>query len=136
MRICALVLGILFVAGISFAADVDGRWSGEIKQIQFGGFGGGQAQPTVLTFEFKADGEKLTGYSIPAGMQIQVPIREGIVKGKKIWFLVDANMFGQEMTYRYKGTVSGDKIKLSYRSVNKNKNIRYMGETKVTLKRQ
>ena len=107
MRICAFVLGILLVASISFAADVDGKWSGEM-QNQFGGMSGkyGRATVRTLTFVFQADGETLTGYSMPQGMNIQVPIREGIIKGEKIWYLVDVNFGGTKMVIRYKGKIN------------------------------
>ena len=143
MRIFTLVLGILLISSISFAADIDGVWSGEMQQMQFGGFGrggrgGGNQAPRVLTFSFKADGETLTGYSMPQGMNIQVPIRDGIIKGNKIWYLVDVNFGGSKMVIRYKGKVKGDKIKLSFKTVNEGQagGGFMMGETQVTLKRQ
>ncbi len=141
MRVFTFILAILLTAGISFAADVDGRWSGEVPT--FGGFGGGQgggqAQPMVLTFGFKADGETLTGYNEPAGMGMQVPIREGIIKGNKIWFLLDVNMGPSKMVFRYKGKVKGDKIKLSFKSITENQaggGGFMMGDQQITLKRQ
>jgi len=141
MRIFTLILGILLTAGISFAADIDGRWSGEVPQ--FGGSGRGAggrraAPPMVLTFGFKADGEALTGYNEPAGMGIQVPIREGIIKGNKIWFLLDVNMGPSKMVFRYKGKIKGDKIKLSYKIITEDHvGSGFMtGEQQITLKRQ
>ncbi|MGD9161288.1 MAG: hypothetical protein PVG39_22940 [Desulfobacteraceae bacterium] len=139
MRVFTFFLGILLIAGVSFAADIDGKWSGVIPQ--FGGFsapGGGQTQPMVTIFGFKADGETLTGYNVPAGMNIQVPIREGIVKGSKIWFLLDINMGPSKMVFRYKGKVKGDKIKLSLKTVTENQEDAdgfMMGEQQITLKR-
>ena len=116
MKICAFVFGFLFIAGLSFAADIDGAWSGETQS--FGGFGGGAV--TALTFIFKADGETLTGYTIPKGMNIQVPLRDGVIKGNKIWFLVDVNLGGTNMVISYKGKVKGDKINLKFKSVTEN----------------
>lgn len=139
MRVLTIVLGILLAAGVSFAADVDGRWSGEVQQAGgFGGPRGGQAQPMVLTFGFKADGETLTGYNEPAGMGMQAPIRDGIIKGNKIWFLLDVNMGPSKMVFRYKGKVKGDKIKLTYKSVTENQagGGFMMGEQQITLNRQ
>jgi len=136
MRVFIFILGILLTASISFAAGVDGKWSGEIQQ--FGDPGGGQAPPRVLTFGFKADGEILTGYFEPAGMGIQVPIRDGIIKGNKIWFLLDVNMGPSKMVFRYKGKVKGDKIKLSLKTVTENQagGSGFMGgEHQIILKR-
>ena len=138
MRICTFALCIFLITSVSFAADVDGIWSGEVPQVR--GFGGGQAQPElmVLTFGFKADGETLTGYNVPVGMNIQVPIRDGIIKGNKIWFLLDVNMGPSKMVFRYKGKVKGDKIKLLFKTVTEDQvgDGRFMmGELQLTLKR-
>lgn len=136
MRIFACVIGLLLIAGISFAADVDGEWSGEIPS--FGGFGGEPAPSMVLTFGFKVDGETLTGYNVPVGMDMQVPIRDGIIKGNKIWFLLDVNMGPSKMVFRYKGKIKGDKIKLSFKTVIEDRaggGGFMMGEQQLILKR-
>ncbi len=146
MRICTFVLGILLIAGVSFAHEVDGTWSGEMQnQNRFGGMGGGMGGPgggpgggasvRKLTFGFKADGEVLTGYTIPQGMNFQAPIREGIIKGNKIWYLVDVNFGQTKMVIRYKGKIKGDKIKLSFKTVSENQTFA-MPEQQVTLTRQ
>ena len=137
MRLFSFILGILLIASISFAADIDGKWAGEFAQ--FGGVGRGQGTPPmVLTFGFKADGETLTGYNEPAGMGIQVPIREGIIKGNKIWFLLDVNIGPSKMVFCYKGKVKGDRIKLSFKSVTENQAGGGFGveEQQIILKRQ
>jgi hypothetical protein len=134
MRVLTFVLGILLIASVSFAADIDGRWSGELRSMSFGGQPA--PPPTVLTFGFKADGEVLTGYNEPAGMNMQFPIRNGIIKGNKIWFLLDVNM-GLKMVFRYKGKIKGDTIKLSLKTVPENQvgGGFMMGEQQITLKR-
>lgn len=53
MKICAFVLGILMIASISFATDINGTWSGEIP--------GQYGSPRPLTFIFKVEGDNLTG---------------------------------------------------------------------------
>ena len=138
MRISAFILVILLITGISFAADINGTWKGEVPQFGGGFGGGGQAQPMVLIFDFKADGETLTGYNQPAGMEIQAPIRDGIIKGNKIWFLLDVNMGPSKMVFRYKGKVKGDKLKLFCKSVTENQvggGGFMMREQEITLKR-
>ena len=56
MRICALVVGFLLIAGCAHDAqqslpiDIDGRWEGQIE-----GFMGGP--PTKLIYNFKVDGD-------------------------------------------------------------------------------
>ena len=135
MRVFSLILGILLTASISFAADINGTWVGEY-QDPFGGFGGGGAAVRTMTFSFQANGEVLNGYNVPQGMNIQVPIREGIIKGNKIWYLVDVNMGPSKMVIRYKGKLKGDKLVLSFKSISEDQAVSYGGETKVTLKRQ
>ena len=138
MKICAFILVILLIAGICFAADINGTWSGEIPQFGGGFSGGGQAQPMVLTFDFKAEGETLTGYNQPAGMEMQTPIHDGIIKGNKIWFLLDVNMGPSKMVFRYKGKVKGDKLRLFCKSVKEDQvggGGFMMREQEITLKR-
>ena len=145
MRICIFILGVLLISGVSFAADIDGSWSGEIDNPfatmgrgMGGGMGGGMQQPAKLqrNFTFKADGETLTGsYHGTYGQQVN--IREGIIKGKKIWFLVESDYMGSKMTTRYKGKIKGNKIKLTYKTVTENQAPGgfSMGDQPLTVKR-
>jgi hypothetical protein len=94
-----LFLGTAF----SYAADVDGKW-----KASFSGGGGpdGGAQTMELVFNFKADGEKLTG-SITSPMG-DMPITNGKIVGKELSFDIDVN----GMAIKHKGTIDGDVIKL------------------------
>jgi hypothetical protein len=47
LKICIVALGILLVAGIAYAADIDGTWTGEMDMM-------GQKFP--VSYTFKADG--------------------------------------------------------------------------------
>src|SRR5262245_27124758 len=99
--LAALALVALATAG--FAADVTGTWTAEVP--------GRNGQTRTTNFEFKVDGEKLTGST--SGMQGDTPISEGTVKGDDIAFKVVANFNGNELKFVYKGKVAGDVIKMS-----------------------
>ena len=124
MRICAFVISFLMIAGLSLAAGIEGTYSGEVETQmggRFGGFGGGggmgQGGPRIFTFNLKkGEGTTLTGtFQGQAGPP--VAIRDGIIKGKKVWFLVDRDMGQQKFVYSFKGKLSGDKLKLEFKTV-------------------
>jgi hypothetical protein len=105
MKFAALTLGFLLIASVALAADIDGKWSGQLP-----GMGGGE--PMTLSYVFKADGTALTGTSIgPDGAP--TPIKNGKIDGNNISFQVSIDFGGNEMTFKYKGVLSGDSIKLS-----------------------
>jgi opacity protein-like surface antigen len=97
----AMVASVLAVA--AFAADVTGKWTAQVPGR------GGQTRET--TFNFKVDGEKLTGTM--SGMQNDLEISDGKVKGDEISFKVNVNFQGNEMKMNYKGKVAGDEIKMT-----------------------
>jgi opacity protein-like surface antigen len=97
----ALVLATLATA--SFAADVTGKWTAEMA--------GPNGQTRTSTFDFKVEGEKLTG--TVGGGRGDAPISDGTVKGDEIAFNVVRNFNGNEMKIAYKGKVAGDVIKMS-----------------------
>lgn len=104
MRICALITGILLIAGSAFAADIDGTWSGETQ-----GMGG----PMELTFTFKADGNTLTG-TAPGGPGTTIPIKDGKIDGNNISFAYDVDFGQMKMKFKYTGVFKGDEIELTY----------------------
>lgn len=110
----ALIAGILsaLFAVPSFAADVNGRWEGTVS---------GPNGDFQLTFNFKAEGAKLTGtVESPNG---EIPIEDGKVEGDHISFKThfDDNEINHE------GTVSGDTIQLKVEGP--------WGTSEMTLKR-
>jgi hypothetical protein len=96
---CSLVL----LLAVAMAADVSGKWTGDMPGR------GGDTTPT--TFTFKADGEKLTGSM--TGPQGDVPLAEGKVAGNQISFSTTLDFGGNSVKILYKGTVSGDQIKMT-----------------------
>ena len=94
---------VLFFASLGAAADVSGKWSGDVPGR------GGDTTPT--TFMFKADGDKLTGTM--NGSQGELPLEDGKVSGDQIAFSTTLNFGGNSIKILYKGTVSGDQIKMT-----------------------
>jgi hypothetical protein len=87
----------------AFAADITGKWTTSIQT----GIG-----VMNYTFEFKVEGERLTGKAIMSmeGGSSESAITEGTVKGDQISFVETLKVQGQELRSEYKGKVSGDEI--------------------------
>ena len=100
MKYFSLVVGLLLLAGFAFAADIDGKWAGEIV-----------GQNMEIAFTFKAEGTTLTGVHIVNGQE--TPIKEGKIDGNNISFTVTLDL-GGETKIPHKGTISGDEIKMTY----------------------
>ena len=84
------------------AAEVTGKWTAQVP-----GRGG---ETREQTFNFKQDGAQLTGTI--SGFQEDMPIEDGKVEGDNISFTVTFP-FGGGMKMLFKGTVSGDEIKMT-----------------------
>ena len=96
---CSLAL----LLTLALAADLSGKWSGDMPGR------GGDTTPT--TFNFKVDGEKLTGTM--TGPQGDLPLQEGKVAGNQISFSATLDFGGNTIKILYKGTVTGDQIKMT-----------------------
>jgi hypothetical protein len=95
---------LALVTGVALAADVTGKWIGQM--------GGPDGDGPALTFTFKQDGTKLTGTADgPGGQALQ--ITNGKVEGDKISFTLSFDGGGGEMKIAHEGTAKGDEIKLS-----------------------
>jgi hypothetical protein len=97
----ACSLGLLL--GLAMAADIAGKWMGDMPGR------GGDTTPT--TFNFKVDGEKLTGTM--TGPQGEIPLQEGKVAGSQISFSTTLDFGGNSVKILYKGTMSGDQLKMT-----------------------
>jgi len=96
---CSLAL----LLAVAMAADISGKWTGDMP-----GRGG---DTTSTTFTFKVDGEKLTGSL--TGPQGDIPLQEGTVAGNQISFSTTLDFGGNSIKILYKGTMSGDQIKMT-----------------------
>jgi len=115
MRLKIIVIAVAafcLFAVPSFAADITGKWEAEMAAPK-GGPGGGPGGPMKFTFDFKTDGEKLTGTQ-QGPMGTPNEILDGKIDGDNISFSIKVSMGPNEMKINYKGTVSGDEIKMTF----------------------
>jgi hypothetical protein len=103
MRTIQIASLLLMMAAGAPAAEIAGKWSGEVP-----GRGG---DTTPATFTFKVDGEKLTGSM--TGAQGELPLQEGKVSGNEISFSTTFDAGGNSIKILYKGTLSGDQLKMT-----------------------
>jgi hypothetical protein len=99
--VCALFV-LAAVGAAAFAAGVAGKWTAAIDT---------QVGVQNYTYDFKVDGEKLTGTA--KSQFSESPITEGTVKGDEISFAENLKYEGQEVRVVYKGKISGDEIKFN-----------------------
>jgi hypothetical protein len=95
---------LLFASAAVFAADITGKWAGQMS--------GPNGDGIAITFEFKQDGTKLTGTADGPGGQI-LQITNGKIVEDKLSFTVSFDGGGGEMKILHEGTLSGEEIKLS-----------------------
>ena len=88
-----------------FAAGIDGTWTGTLSIM------GGPPMP--ITYNFKADGDVLTG-TMSGGPGQWIPIKEGKIDGTNISFAVDVSFGPMKMTNNYTGVQVGNDLKLTY----------------------
>lgn len=88
---------------VSFAADIDGKWTGQVE---------GRNGPQTQTLMLKASGNTLTG-TIEGGRGGSVEISNGTIDGDKVAFTVVREFGDRKMTQEYKGTISGGELKLT-----------------------
>jgi hypothetical protein len=105
VRVFWVAVALFAIAlGCALAADVTGKWVAQIP-----GRGG---QATETTFNFKVDGDKLTG-TMSGGQGGDNQISDGKVSGDDISFTVKMSFGGNEVKLLYKGKVSGSEIKFT-----------------------
>jgi len=123
-KICAMAVCILCLLAVSaFAADITGTWVAEMAAPKMGPGGGpegggpgggpGGGGPMKFTFEFKANGSNLGG-AVLGPMGNKNEIIDGKIDGNNVSFAVKVDAMGNEMKINYKGTVSGDEMKLTF----------------------
>ncbi len=94
-----LLLSMIVLLALPLAAaDVSGKWKGEVEVA------GNNATPE---FTFKQDGAKLTGTY--KGMLGEAPI-EGTVEGNKVRWVLKVNYESNPVTIIYTGTLESDKL--------------------------
>jgi hypothetical protein len=102
MKIRNLALGLVLLAASAFAADIDGKWKGNIDTPM---------GPIEVAFNFKADGSTLSGTTTgPDGMEVK--ITNGKIEGDKITFDVAIDFGGMPFTINYTGVLKGSDLAL------------------------
>jgi hypothetical protein len=100
----AMTMAAMLVAAVAvFASDVTGKWTAQVP--------GRDGQTREQTFNFKVAGDKLTG--TVSGMQGDIEIKDGLVKGDEISFSVVRSTPNGEFKMTYTGKVAGDEIKFT-----------------------
>ena len=97
-----LTLALLTLA-LACAAGVDGKWRAEFES---------QIGTQKYTYEFKAEGGKLTGKAIN-DQRGEVAIKEGTVSGDEVFFVEDISFEGNSIRIEHKGKVVGDELRLT-----------------------
>lgn len=82
----------------AFAADVTGKWTATME--------GRNGQTREMTYNLKADGDKLTGNV--ATQRGEREIENGKISGDEISFTMTTNMGGESRKMMYTGKLSGD----------------------------
>jgi hypothetical protein len=96
------LLGLLaLTCGLLLSADIDGKWTAKV----------GRDGKVAETLMLKANGNQLTGtLSRPTGTG---NVTEGMVSGNNVSFKVIRDRNGKKITQQYKGTVSGNDLKMT-----------------------
>jgi len=97
----------LAVSMVVAAADVTGKWTAQVP--------GREGQTRQVNFNFKVDGDKLTGTMSGAQGQ-EIAISDGKVTGDSISFVVTMERGGNTMKQNYTGKVSGNEIQMKRES--------------------
>ena len=110
-----LPLTILIFALTAAAADVTGTWKGTAQT---------PAGAAERTFNFKVDGNKLTG-DTTSDMFGKSVIEDGKVDGDNISFTLTISVQGNEAKVNYSGKVKGDQIDFTVEVPAVNQTIQY-----------
>lgn len=104
-KIFAAVTILIATLASASAADIAGKWKTEFES---------QIGPIKILFEFKADGEKLTGKSFVErqDQKIEAEIKNGKIVKDEVSFTEPMKFQDQEIMIEYKGKLVGDELKL------------------------
>lgn len=104
MKLTAIFMFVsLALAAVAADADVTGTWKGNLETDD------GSRE---LTFDLKANGDKLTG-TVAGLLDRALDIDEGKVEGATLTFSVISESDGNAVKLVYKGEWEGDEIKLT-----------------------
>lgn len=102
MKLRLVFASFVLMAASAFAADIDGKWSGNLETPN---------GPIAIGYDFKSEGATLTGTTTgPDGATVK--ISDGKIDGNKVSFTVTVDFGGMPVTISYTGEVSGANLKL------------------------
>jgi hypothetical protein len=108
-KFVSFVFIALFLTGALLAAGIDGQWISERKMER-----DGQSFTITQTFNFKVDGDKLTG-TLTVAFGDREPmtseIKDGKIDGAKFSFTTVFSGPNGDMKSVYEGTLEGDVLK-------------------------
>ena len=96
MKRLSIVAGLV-LAPLLALADVSGTWTATFDT---------QIGEQSYTYEFKADGMKLTGMAKSANGEYE--LKDGKIEGDTISFVENMNYQGMPIVITYKGTIKSD----------------------------
>ncbi len=102
MRFYRAIVIATITAASCFSADVDGKWAGKINTPR---------GDIPMSFDLKAEGEKVTGTAV--GPQGQVPVSAGLYVDGKLNFQLRYLVAGQNLVFHYQGVVADDEMKMT-----------------------
>jgi autotransporter translocation and assembly factor TamB len=103
----SLTAAVALSALVVWAQSVDGTWTREVQ---------GKAGTQTQTLTLKSEGGKLTGTLEGGGGRGgggAAPISDGTLSGSNVSFKVVRDFGGNSVTQVFKGTVSGNELKLT-----------------------
>lgn len=98
LKTSLLLVALLGTAAAS-AAGLDGKWTGTVGQSQ-------------VTFEFKTQGDKLTGTLDNAAQPGATELKDVKLKGDEVSFHVVRTLNEAETKVEWTGKLAGDELKL------------------------
>jgi len=118
MKRLLLPLVMLALTVTAFATDISGAWKGTAQT----------PNGTIeRTFNFKVDGNKLTG-DTSSEMFGKSTIEDGKIDGDNISFTITVNVQGNEGKVNYKGKVKGDEIDFTVEIPAVNRTVEYIAK--------
>jgi len=89
---------LVLLTAAAYAGGVDGKWVGDVNTPD--------GQAISLTFNFKVDGDKVTGtVSGPTG---DIEIADGKMDGGTLQFVLNVDAGGQQLSFKCTGKAAGD----------------------------
>lgn len=98
-----LIVILTLLASAAFAADVTGKWTGQVA--------GPDGNSFTINYDLKQEGAKLTGTVTGPGGDL--PIQDGKVDGEKISFTITFDGGNGPMKVGNDGTIKGEEISMT-----------------------